>query len=265
VFQGTDNELPVTVFQPGGASQLRIGTPAQAQLIPWTTDFFRVQATSRSLARMKLPICNRNGNRGFAVFGYLQRIHVCEIERGSKKRKIHLYFSEIAALRWDPGKFTWPNQLPPRNYRQGVQQPGQNQPPPRAAPVPMLKFTTKMGCEILKKRHVFPDPMSRKWGGVLAASHRLRWNTVWEKGRVQKEAGLLWQIWYRAPPVNAWRYRINQNINTNCLVCVRGSHESVLHRFWECPSAQSAWQWGIFILNKVAAEDGDHGPWCPFN
>jgi hypothetical protein len=61
----------------------------------------------------------------------------------------------------------------------------------------------------------------------------------------------------------AWKYRVNRNVNTNCPVCVCGAFESVLHRFWECPYAQTAWRWGIFILNKVAADNDEQGPWCP--
>lgn len=58
---------------------------------------------------------------------------------------------------------------------------------------------------------------------------------------------------------------MNQNINFSCPVCNRGTLELVLHRFWECPAAQLAWQWGVFVLNKIAADDGERGPWRPLN
>jgi hypothetical protein len=48
-----------------------------------------------------------------------------------------------------------------------------------------------MGRELLKKHHDIPNPVVRKWGGILVHTHKLWWNTVWSKARVNKEAGLL--------------------------------------------------------------------------
>lgn len=39
-----------------------------------------------------------------------------------------------------------------------------------------------------------------------------------------------------------------------CLVCMCGKRETILHRFWECASAQRAWKWGTHILRTLIKE-----------
>jgi hypothetical protein len=129
----------------------------------------------------------------------------------------------------------------------------------------MMKYTAKMDRNLLRRRHVISDPVTKKSGGVLVDNFKLRWNTVWRKDRVGKEAGLLWLIWHRAPAVNEWRARINRNLVTNCSVCGSGAKETVLHRFWECPAAQVAWKWGTHILNLMVTDPDSRGPWRPMN
>jgi hypothetical protein len=41
-----------------------------------------------------------------------------------------------------------------------------------------MNFTAKMGRELLRKKHVVANPVTRKWGGVLVYPHRLRWNSI---------------------------------------------------------------------------------------
>jgi hypothetical protein len=98
-----------------------------------------------------------------------------------------------------------------------------------------------------------PDVVTWKWGGVLAPSYKLRWTTVWDKERVRKESGLMWLTWHKGVAVNEWRRRIRGPIPHNsaefcCPVCVCGITETVLHRFWECRSANRAWLWAAHIL-----------------
>lgn len=93
------------------------------------------------------------------------------------------------------------------------------------------------------------------------ADFRLKWKSVWQKERTRKEAGLLWLIWQRAVAVNHWRGRIDGSVDIRCPVCPRQSEESVLHRFWECLSAQRAWQWAIHIMNALLIGRDAQGPW----
>jgi hypothetical protein len=166
------------------------------------------------------------------VPGHLKRTRVIDLTRGKKKTIIKVFYAEISKLAWDPQMYTWPKQRAARDYRasarRGIGQ-GQGQPP--AKPVLIMNYTTKMGRDLLKQQHTIPNPVVRKWKGILSNTFRLRWNTVWAKGRVNKESGLLWLIWHRAPVVNEWRRRIRGDLDTSCVVCCRGTHETVLHRF----------------------------------
>ena len=87
--------------------------------------------------------------------------------------------------------------------------------------------------------------------GILPANYKLRWNNIWNTERVRKEAGLMWMIWHKAVAMNAWRGVISQEIDQSCAVCLKGSKETVLHRFWECLAAQKAWRWGEAIINNM--------------
>jgi hypothetical protein len=49
----------------------------------------------------------------------------------------------------------------------------------------------------MKPRHLISNPVVKKWDEELVHSHKLWWNTVWIKGRIKKEARLLWLIWHR--------------------------------------------------------------------
>jgi hypothetical protein len=66
------------------------------------------------------------------------------------------------------------------------------------------------------------------------------WKNVWDRSRINKEAGMLWLIWHRSIAINAWCGRINGNIDQGCPVCANSTTEMVLHRFWECPFAKRA-------------------------
>lgn len=68
-------------------------------------------------------------------------------------------------------------------------------------------------------------------------------------------------IWHRAVAVNFWRGRVSREVDIRCPVCPRRSEESVLHRFWECTSAQHAWQLAIHVINTLVAGRDAHGPW----
>ncbi len=128
-----------------------------------------------------------------------------------------------------------------------------------------MNYTTQLGRCLLKKHHQVPNPMVKKWGGVLPANFRLLWKTVWPAKRVRKEAGLLWLIWHRAVAINHWRGQIYDAIDIRCPICPRRSDETVLHQFGKCLSAQYAWQWRIHILNALVVGAEAKGPWRPLN
>jgi hypothetical protein len=84
---------------------------------------------------------------------------------------------------------------------------------------------------------VVPNVIEKKWLGVLPLDFKLRWNNVWDKEQVSKEAWLIWMIWHIVVVVNEWRGIANPMIPQGCLDCRDGSVETALHRFWECRSA----------------------------
>nr|PNR60945.1 hypothetical protein PHYPA_003738 [Physcomitrium patens] len=106
---------------------------------------------------------------------------------------------------------------------------------------------------MLKTRHKLPSVVESKWAGVLPRTFKLRWLIVWDPEPIRKEVGLLWLIWHRAVAVNAWRGRVSGSVDLCCLVCLSGVRETMLHCFWECPSAQTAWRRGIQILLQLLA------------
>jgi hypothetical protein len=176
------------------------------------------------------------------IRGTLRRVRITSIKRGPQKKVVHLYYGRLDLLKWDPDRFLW---------AQGTKH------------TPFLDFTAALGRSLMRQRHVIPNLVEKKWQGVLPLNFRLKWKTVWVVRRTPKEAGLLWLTWHRSVAVNMWRGRINQQIDTSCPVCPRRSEESVLHRFWECLSAQRAWQWGIHIMNVLITSRDAKGPWRP--
>lgn len=174
--------------------------------------------------------------------GIFHRVRVSKLYRGPQKRESLLFYRRLDCLRWDPRRLQWPR-------KEGT--------------IPFMEYNVKLGRELLQDKHEIPNPMERKWQGILPMSQRLRWNTVWAKPCAPKESGLLWLVWHRAVAVNAWRGRIDGSINTNCPMCTRPTIESVLHRFWECPLARLVWQWGTHILNTLISGKEAKGPWRP--
>nr|XP_024366297.1 uncharacterized protein LOC112277799 isoform X1 [Physcomitrium patens]PNR26935.1 hypothetical protein PHYPA_030416 [Physcomitrium patens] len=52
----------------------------------------------------------------------------------------------------------------------------------------------------------------------------------------------------RTIAVNAWRWQVDHLLSFCCPVYPRRSEDSILHCFWECNSAQHAWQWSVHII-----------------
>jgi hypothetical protein len=266
IFANYNNSLPEVVFQAGNIPTLILGCEAQVWQLPRHLQLFSILPVSKSLAKTECrEDCRQDGVPCAQIHGRLCRVRVIEVVRGPKKEAIPLFYGKTQQLESDPAKFSWPKQAPVRDHRRAAQRASQGRDPPPVAPVPIMKYSAKMGRELLNKRHDIPNPVVRKWGGILVHIHKLRWNTVWSKARVNKETGLLWLIWHRAPAVNKWRSRINIELDTTCPVCGSGATESVLHRFWECSSARLAWSWGTHILNCLVAKRGTRGSWRPLN
>ena len=143
-------------------------------LIPWEVSIFRVMKLSRMLQLDFGEEILRNRNSQFReISGNLYRVRVVTIAKDPKKIKFHFFFERTYFLDWDPCRFVWKN---------GVKS------------TPLLEYSPRLERILLKKWHVIPNLVTRKWQGILHQDFCLRWSTVWDKVCSRKEAGLLWLI-----------------------------------------------------------------------
>jgi hypothetical protein len=84
------------------------------------------------------------------VWGIVARVRVAEVVKGPKKVCINLFYGKMKSLGWDPNKFRW------------------------NASTPFMRFSTKLGRELLKARHDIPNVAVRKWHGILPADHNFK-------------------------------------------------------------------------------------------
>nr|PNR38277.1 hypothetical protein PHYPA_021388 [Physcomitrium patens] len=153
-------------------------------------------------------------------------VSVVEVQRGQGKQRSLLYYGRTSNINWDPKRFSWGDTAP------------------------IMTYTASIGRNLLKTAHIVLEVVPAKWKGVLPTDYRLKWLNTWDKERTQKEAGLLWLIWHRAVAVDAWRGRTNSGVHQCCPACLCSKRETVLHRFWKCPSTERVWRWGTHILRS---------------
>ena len=153
----------------------------------------------------------------FPIHGTMRRIQVVVIKRGPKKSCTYFFYSRSDRLRWDPERYEWD------------------------VFTSIMNYTTELGRNIFKQRHVVPEVILKKWQGILSLDYKLRWNNIWDQEKVCKEASLIWLTWHMAMAVNKWRGQVNIALPQACRVCNEGLTESILHKFWECTSAKKAW------------------------
>jgi hypothetical protein len=97
--------------------------------------------------------------------------------------------------------------------------------------------------------------------GVLPAHFNFDWKKLWDRTRARKESTLIWLMWHHGVVVNAWRHSINAEFNGDCSLCHPQVEESILHRFWHCPSACRIWDWATSLLHKLQTRRTHFGPW----
>ena len=68
-----------------------------------------------------------------------------------------------------------------------------------------MNYSAKLGRKLLQSRHKILDVVTTKWQGVLLASYKFRWDSMWDRKRVWKEARLIWMTWHKAVATNKWR------------------------------------------------------------
>lgn len=208
------------------------------QYIPVQTVIYTVRTQSASLtevsweSRLAQARYDIQGNGAVnVVAGSVRRVRVIEVKKGQKKHCSLLYYGITQNLDWNRLRYTWTGN------------------------VPLMNYTASLGRKYRLSTHSVPAVVEKKWSGVLPITYRLKWINVWDAERVRKEAGLIWAIWHKGIEVNAWRGKHNrqQGFDQCCPVCFSGIRETVMHWFWECPSAAKAWRWGAFLMTLLAA------------
>lgn len=73
--------------------------------------------------------------------GSFHQVRVVSIKRGQHKLESLLYYGLVDQLRWDHGKFIWPGP---------------------SKPIPLMDYNTKLGQDLLRKKHVVLDVIEHK-------------------------------------------------------------------------------------------------------
>jgi hypothetical protein len=215
VFSNIQDVIPQVVFQPQQGSSCEFGRASHSWWIAIEVPVFYVSAHLRTLRgwshsdQLSSAEIEPGGSGALCskICGSMHRIRITSVLKGPPKKEIKLFYRKTDSLSWDPGKLEWTRSIP------------------------FMKFTTKLGREILKRSKVVPDVAERKWSGILPTRFKLHWKNVWDRSRISKEAGMLWLIWHRSIAVNVWCRRINKNIDQGCPVCATSATKTVLHRF----------------------------------
>jgi hypothetical protein len=177
-----------------------------------------------------------------AISGYVKRVRFLPLSKGKNvsMRTILLYYGPVVDLTFDPQQFSWSD--------------GSN----------LLDYSAKKGREFIRQSLPQRNLAHEKWQGILPANHRFEWKQVWNKTRARKESLLIWLMWHQGVAVNAWRHRLNNEFSGDCCFCHPPSEETILHRFWSCPSAQRVWDWATSLVNKLRTRRTHIGPWPAF-
>lgn len=119
---------------------------------------------------MRNPIQVGDGgqnNRVHRLQGLVKKVKVTSVNKGTKENEFFLFYGLVDRLTWDPRKFRW----------KWIEE------------ISIMKYSTKVGRDLLRRHHVIPSVVERKWADILPQSFKLRWSTLWMKTRVRKERG----------------------------------------------------------------------------
>lgn len=99
-----------------------------------------------------------------------------------------------------------------------------------------------------------------KWARQLACTipaeiWHVTWTRTWISYRSAAENTFLWQILYRIPTTNKWRFpRENaDNPETWCTRCQLQVQEDVYHCIWACPASRGCWSWCSSMISWISA------------
>lgn len=77
------------------------------------------------------------------------------------------------------------------------------------------------------------------------------WKETWLSFRSSTENCFLWQLIYRIPATQHWRFPDlpPTDRQTWCTRCDRGVMEDIIHCIWLCPVSREVWRWVGYVLS----------------
>lgn len=104
--------------------------------------------------------------------------------------------------------------------------------------------------------HSRPHSAFSKWENQLACTIPTEiWNFTWIPYCSAAENTFLWQLLYRIPATNRWRFpdRPSTDPNTWCPRCPLNVLEDNLHCIWACGTSRRCWEWCSQLISWVAS------------
>jgi hypothetical protein len=92
-----------------------------------------------------------------------------------------------------------------------------------------------------------------KWHGLIQDSFNPQRKYVWTRERPQKEAAFLWFVYHNTVALSAWQNRFYPRTPDSCPCCNLGTPETRVYRFFDCVSAQFAWDFAFFVIYRAGA------------
>jgi hypothetical protein len=115
-----------------------------------------------------------------------------------------------------------------------------------------MEYTTKLGCNLLRKRKPVPNIPQLRWSDTSHSGFKFCWKANWRADRACKESGLIWHL---VVAVNEWGTQISPQLDTDCLTCCTRESETIMHLFWSCHQATMAWTFALKILTGLLSTD----------
>ncbi|KAG0605466.1 hypothetical protein M758_9G061800 [Ceratodon purpureus] len=174
--------------------------------------------------------------------GFVVRARVISIPTSTRKGAPlrHQYLAPLAHLTFDPGRWRWRTGATLHNY------------------------SAKFGRSLRWPHQELRVPISVKWHGLVPVNFTPDWGAVWKTPRPRKEAAFLWSLYHRAVAVNQWRNRAFPTSSALCQCCTAVVEESVIHCFYDCPSAARAWRLAFSALFQAATIPTGAPTWPAF-
>ena len=111
--------------------------------------------------------------------GWMARVRVDRLTRGSNKTQFNLFFGKVDQL---------------------------------------FAYSVKEGRKWITKQVALNKLIPHKWWNENPLSTFSKWNIIWHKAKAQKEVAFLWTIIHKVVVINKWRGKISVEINKFALI-----------------------------------------------